>query len=41
MDKIFLHISELWNEITASEIVSYSIATGSLIITLFAYLHSK
>lgn len=41
MDRIIYNLVEFWNKLSVSEIISYTIALGSLIITLVAYLRSK
>jgi len=37
MENLINIITEFWNKLTVSELISYTIALGSLIITFVAY----
>jgi len=41
MDSFLHFLIDFWNKLTVAEIVSYTIALGSLTITFVAYLRSK
>lgn len=41
MENLINIITEFWNKLTVSELISYTIALGSLIITFVAYMRSR